>query len=104
MNVKRLLELVEKNKIIYFEDDGAQKAIWDEMVSILSVNINETIEYLNSASKDEIYYISSVYDDLSEIFQSNELITCMEINAQRTGVDCAVDIEYAKKALNHSSK
>jgi len=103
MNEKRLLELVEKNKIIHIEDDDAQQKIWDEMISILSENINETIEFLNSASKDEIYYISSVYDDLSEIFKSIKLIECMEKNAQRTGVDCDADIKFAKEALNQTS-
>lgn len=84
------------------EDDDAQQKIWDEMVSILSQNLDETINYLNSASIDEIYYISSVYDDLSGIFKSNELITCMEKNAERTGVDCDADIKFAKEALNES--
>ena len=41
------------------------------------------------------------YLKLSEHFKSQELIDCMESNAKRTGVDCAIDIEYAKKALKY---
>ena len=99
MNKKRLKDLVEQNSKIHMEDEYAQKNIWDEMISILSKNLNETIEYLNSASKEEIYYTCSIYDDLSEIFKSKELIDCMEKNALRTGVDCSVDIQCAKDAM-----
>ena len=103
MNEKRLKELIEKNKIINDEDDEAQKEIWDEMLLILSKNLNETITYFDHASKNEIYYISSVWDDLSEVFKSKELIECMKNNAKRTGVNCDVDIEYAIKAITDSS-
>ncbi len=48
----------------------------------------------------EIYYISSIYDDLSEILKSKKLIKCIQRNATRTGADCNVDIEFALKALN----
>lgn len=100
MNKERLQELVAKNKIIHLEDDSSQQDIWNEMIKILSNNLEETIAYLDSASKEEIYYISSIYDDLSERFKSKELIECMQRNAIRTGVDCNVDIEFALKALN----
>ena len=100
MNKERLQELVEKNKIIHFEDDSSQQDIWNEMFKILSNNLEETIAYLDSASKEEIYYISSIYDDLSERFKSKKFIECMQRNAIRTGVDCNVDIEFALKALN----
>ena len=51
MNKERLQELVEKNKIIHFEDDSSQQDIWNEMFKILSNNLEETIAYLDSASK-----------------------------------------------------
>ena len=39
MNKERLQELVEKNKIIHFEDDSSQQDIWNEMIKILSNNL-----------------------------------------------------------------
>ena len=39
----------------------------------------------------------SVFEDLSKFFKSQELIEFMERNALRTGVDCSIDIDYAKK-------
>lgn len=43
----------------------------------------------------------SIFDDLSEHFQSKELIECMEKNAKRTGFDCSVDIECAIEMLKN---
>ena len=69
------------------------------MYDILSVNLNETMQYLDSISKEDISYVCSTFDDLSEHFQSKELIECMEKNAKRTGFDCSVDIECAIEML-----
>ena len=99
MNKEKLAELIEKNKNIELEDDFAQNSIWNEMFEILSQNLNDTITFLDNISADELEYICSIFDDLSEHFKSQELIECMERNALRTGVDCSIDIEYAKKAL-----
>lgn len=69
------------------------------MYDILSVNLNETMQYLDGISKEDISYVCSIFDDLSEHFQSKELIECMEKNAKRTGFDCSVDIECAIEML-----
>lgn len=99
MNIKKLEELLEENKQIDINDDYAQERIWQEMYDILSVNLNETMQYLDGISKEDISYVCSVFDDLSEHFKSQELVDCIKRNAIRTGVDCKCDIEYAKKAL-----
>lgn len=99
MNKERLEELIEKNKNIDLEDDFAHNSIWKEMLEILSQNLNDTITFLENITAEELEYIRSIFDDLSEHFKSQELIECMERNALRTGVDCSIDIEYAKKAL-----
>lgn len=99
MNTKKLEKLLEENKRIEINDDYVQERIWQEMYDILSVNLNETMQYLDGISKEDISYVCSVFDDLSEHFQSKELIKCMEKNAKRTGFDCSVDIECAKEML-----
>lgn len=99
MNIKKLEELLEENKQIDINDDYAQERIWQEMYDILSVDLNETMQYLDGISKEDISYVCSVFDDLSKHFQSKELIVCMEKNAKRTGFDCSVDIECAKEML-----
>lgn len=92
---KKIEELIEENKKLEPNVDCAQERIWQEMYDILSVNLNETMQYLDGISKKDISYVCSIFDDLSEHFQSKELIECMKRSAKRTGFDCSVDIECA---------
>lgn len=100
MNVERLRELIDRYAIADVENDIESDYFWNESFKILSINLNETIAYLDSISANDLQYVKEIFDDLSEYFQSSELIECMERNAIRTGVDCSVDIEYAKKAMS----
>lgn len=99
MNKERLNELLKRNEEIHYNDDCAQNEIWREMFDILSENLNETINYLDNCSKNQFYYICALFEDLSGHFRSLELIECMKRNAERTGVDCGVDIGCAENAL-----
>ncbi len=65
------------------------------MYDILSDNLEGTIKYLDTISIEAISYVCSIFDDLSEHFQSIELIECMKRSAKRTGFDCSTDIECA---------
>lgn len=47
------------------------------MVDILSANIEETLSYLEACSAEDIYYISEVFEDISERLQSREYIMCL---------------------------
>ena len=72
----------------------------EKLFEIFKIDLTESMDFLDSCSAEELYWISEIFEDLSEHFKSQELIECMERNAARTGVDCSVDIEYAKKALD----
>lgn len=103
MNAERLRELIDRYAIADIENDIESDYFWKESFKILSINLNETITYLDSINAEDLFYIRSIFDDLSDYFQSSELIECMERNAIRTGVNCSVDIEYAKKAMSKIS-
>jgi hypothetical protein len=100
VNVEKLRELIDRYAEADVENDIESDYFWKESFKILSIDLNETIEYLDSISAEDLYYIRSIFDDLSEHFKSIELIDCMERNAKRTNVDCTIDVEYAKKYLS----
>lgn len=100
MNVEKLRELIDRYAEADVENDIESDYFWKESFKILSIDLNETIAYLDSISAEDLYYIRSIFDDLSEHFKSIELIDCMERNAKRTNVDCTIDIEYAKNSLS----
>ena len=101
MNVNKLKELIKERELIDAQNDVLTEQNHDEQFKLLSVNLSETINFLNNCLPEELYWISELFERLSEYFKSMELINCMERNAQRTGVDCSIDIQYAKDALNY---
>ncbi len=44
----------------------------------MSINEDETINYLKSCSKEDVLLISSVFDDVSEKLQSRRFISCLK--------------------------
>lgn len=101
MNVNKLKELLKERILIDAQNDVLIKENWESQFSILTENLNGTIKFLDSCSKEEFYWVSELFEELSEYFKSKELIDCMERNAKRTGEDCSMDIKYAKDALNY---
>ena len=101
MNTSKLKELIKEREQIDAQNDVLTEKNHNEQFELLSYNLLETMDFLNICSSEEIYWVSELFERLSEHFKSQELIDCMESNAKRTGVDCAIDIEYAKKALKY---
>ena len=101
MNISKLKDLIKEREQIDAQNDVLTEQNHNEQFELLSDNLQETMDFLNICSSEEIYWVSELFERLSEHFKSQELIDCMESNAKRTGVDCAIDIEYAKKALKY---
>lgn len=99
MDIKDIEKIIEKRKNIDGQNDVLTEESHKQLLSCLIQNLNETIIYLDNCSSESFYWISELFEDLSEHFKSQELINCMERNAIRTGIDCKCDIEYAKKVL-----
>ena len=103
MNVGKVKELIQERSKMDTQNDVLASQNQEQLLEIFKNNLTDSMEFLDSCFAEELYWISEIFDDLSEYFQSSELIECMERNAIRTGVDCSVDIEYAKKAISKTS-
>lgn len=70
-----------------WKDDPQNEVVWEETVnkvlSELTKDLTETIQYIDTCSKDELYFISQVFEELSEHFKSPELLNCVERNVNR---------------------
>lgn len=97
-------ELIEKRKLVEPQDGEGTDYYWKLELEVLEVSLETTIEYINTASEDEIYWCSEVWEDLSTFWKSKQLIEAME-NCQKRYPNIAkkiqVDIDFAKKALNY---
>lgn len=101
---KQMKELIEKRKLVEPQDGEGTDYYWKLELEVLEVSLETTIEYINIASEDEIYWCSEVWEDLSTFWKSQQLIEAME-NCQKRYPNIAkkiqVDIDFAKKALNY---
>lgn len=73
---------------------------WNPLIEFLSKSLKDTIDFLNECSDKEIYYISEVFSDLSEKFESKEFITELKnIQSKRPNLDISQEIKAAEYAI-----
>lgn len=96
-------ELIKIRKTIDANDNIATQNIWDKEIEVMTFSIDATIKFLNTSDKDTLYWSSEVWEDISSILKSKELVEAMEKSALRFDdirdelLDCAND---ARTALN----
>ncbi|WP_271004466.1 hypothetical protein [Listeria seeligeri] len=79
MNISaQIKENLEERRKINQDDDFGLERSWEKLTNILSINEDETINYLKSCSKEDVLLISSVFDDVSEKLQSRRFISCLK--------------------------
>nr|WP_225049806.1 hypothetical protein [Priestia megaterium] len=81
---------------------GIQKS-WNEIIEILSENEENTIRYLENCSKEDLYWISEVFEDIAEIIQSKELIKRLrELDRKFPELEMTKDIDIAESYMKNS--
>ncbi len=92
-------KIIEKRKRMH-PDDPRIVEKWEELTQIFIQNEESTIAYLNSCCKENIDWISEVFEDISEQLQSPGFIECIEqLSIKYPDLNLEQDILYAKKAL-----
>ncbi|WP_102272012.1 hypothetical protein [Cytobacillus massiliigabonensis] len=96
---ERISELIIKRKKIN-PNDPAIKVIWSQLVCILKDDEEETISLLKASNKEELYWLSEIFEDLSFAFQSNKFIDCLlELQEKFPDIGVEEDIKYAIQSL-----
>lgn len=96
---KRIEELIQIRKEMHPDDPNITN-IWNELASLLSQNIDDTVKIISELSRDEVYWVSEVFEDISENLMSQEFINCIESLAKKySDIDISDDIEFAKKIM-----
>ncbi|KIL19314.1 MULTISPECIES: hypothetical protein [Bacillus] len=101
MDIENALRIVlDKRKKLDLNDDyGIQKS-WDEIIEILGENEERTLEYLDRCSKEDLYWISEVFEDISEVLQSKELIKCLrKLDEKYPELEMTQDIDLAESYI-----
>ncbi|NEW02121.1 hypothetical protein GYH73_013065 [Bacillus megaterium] len=83
------------------DDSGIQKS-WNEIIELLSENEENTIRYLENCSKEDLYWISEVFEDVAEIIQSKELIKRLrKLDRKFPELEMTKDIDIAESYMKN---
>ncbi|MCT4686074.1 hypothetical protein [Vallitalea sp.] len=98
-------KIISKNITIIEQmtQNGASPSLddyFDEIVDILSRNIDETMDYLDNCKKQELEWISPYFEDMAYNFQSKDFIMFLEeLEKKHQDIDMKIDIESARDSI-----
>ena len=94
---EKIREVIEKRRKLDINDGIGIQKCWEDITDILSDNEANTIVYLDNCSKDDLYWISEVFEDISIKLQSNEFIECLRrLDIKFPELDMTKDIDLAE--------
>lgn len=103
MDISRLNYWLNKRKNINDNDSHSLCKCWNNISEILSVNEKDTILYLKSCNKENLFFISEVFDDISYNLKSKNLICVLEeLNQKYPELNMEADIICAKSYIEYS--
>lgn len=72
MNIENKMQVIlDKRKKLNLNDDYGIQTSWNEIIEVLSENEENTIRYLENCSKEDLYWISEVFEDIAESYIEN---------------------------------
>lgn len=94
--------ILEQRKGLNINDDFGIEKSWNEMTELLSQNEMETINYLEESTEKDLYYISEIFEDVSERFQSEQFINCLrKLDKKFPELDMTQDIDIAESYIEN---
>ena len=103
MESKNKMEaILKERKGLNINDDYGIEKCWNEMTILLTQNEDETIDYLNECNEENLYYISEIFEDISEQLQSKRFITCLRnLDKKFPKLDMTKDIDIAESYIGN---
>lgn len=92
-----MMEIIEERKKKHIEDDYGIQECWEKIVDILSVDVQQTVVYLENCTQEELYYISETFEDISQKLQSQMFIECLrKLDEKYPKLGMTQDIDLAE--------
>ena len=83
MNIEHLKKLVDEAEKLDPQNEVLWEINYNKRFFEMSKDLDETIEYLNQCSENELLWATEALEELSEKFKSEKLIKCVEDNIKR---------------------
>ncbi|ENH97021.1 hypothetical protein J416_07492 [Gracilibacillus halophilus YIM-C55.5] len=103
MDIENKIKAILNQKKININDDYGTQKSWDELIEVLVENEENTLKYLENCSKENLYWISEVFEDIAESLQSEELINCLrKLDEKFPDLEMTNDIDIAESYIENS--
>ncbi|KGR84421.1 hypothetical protein [Lysinibacillus odysseyi] len=104
MNIADKMKVIlSKRKQLHLNDDYGIYKSWNEITEVLSENEEKAIRYLENCSKEDLYYISEVFEDIAEKLQSKKLIASLRrLDRKYPELEMTQDIDLAESYIETS--
>lgn len=94
---EKIIDILCERALIDIEDPIIND-IWDELTELLSVDICDTIDFLSNCTKEEIYFISEIFEDIYMNSQSEKFIDSLYVLDKKfPELEIKKDIETIEK-------
>lgn len=96
--IKEIMKkIIDERKKKDIEDDYGIQDCWNKMIDVLSVDVQQTIAYLNDCTEEELYYISEIFEDISERLKCKLFIECLrKLDKKFPDLNMTKDIDLAE--------
>lgn len=103
MDIENKMKVIlNKRKKLNLNDDYGIQNSWDAIIEVLVENEGNTLRYLEKCSKEDLYWIGEVFEDIAEIIQSKELINCLrKLDEKFPELDMSNDIDIAESYIEN---
>lgn len=99
INYNQVNKILEERQS-YHPDDPRIQECWRELNKLLAVDEDGAIKYFNQCSENNILYLSEIFDDLSEHYQSKAFVEFLKtLQSKFPNIDISVGIKYAEIVL-----
>ena len=105
-----LKAILAKRRTLHPEDDIQIENCWKEEVSLLTNDIDKSIDFIrNHISDDELYWLSEVFDDVVHIISNSEFVETIirraaNIHDEQKKLSVLSEAEYAKKIIENDTQ
>ena len=100
INKVRIKELIKEREMLH-PDDPRTEDYWNMLTKELITSEDDTIEFINNCDEHYIYWLSEIFEDISEVFQSEKFIEALKsVQTKYPNLDLESDIMFAEKALD----
>ncbi|WP_088071912.1 hypothetical protein [Gottfriedia luciferensis] len=97
LDTNQVRKLIEERSNLDINDPKVYD-YWDRITELLSINVSETINFLNSCSEGEIYWISEIFEDVSAKVSSINYIKCLKkLDKKYPNLMLSKDIKIAEE-------